>query len=57
MILIEKIPVPNGLTVKVWDKSVSIAADTTKVALLIRIPVDLRPSYLAKPDHLSWPEK
>ena len=44
MILIEKIPMPNGLTVEVWDKSVSIAADTSKVALLIRVPVELRPS-------------
>jgi hypothetical protein len=42
---------PNGLTVEVWDKSVSIAADTTKVALLIRIPIELLPSYFAKPDH------
>jgi len=39
MTLMEKIPMPTGRTVEVWDKSVSIAEDTTKVALLIRIPV------------------
>ena len=51
MILVEEIPMPNGLIVEIWDKSVSIAADTTKVALLIRIRVELRPSYFTKPDH------
>ncbi|MGA3206748.1 MAG: hypothetical protein ABSE05_02865 [Syntrophales bacterium] len=51
MALVEKIPMPNGLTVEVWDKSVSIAADITKVALLIRIRVELQPSYFTKPDH------
>jgi hypothetical protein len=57
MIPIEKIPMPNGLTVEVWDKSVSIAEDTTKVALLIRIPVELRPSYFARPDHYELVRK
>jgi hypothetical protein len=42
---------PNGLTVEVWYKSVSIAADTTKVALLIRIQVELQPSYFTRHDH------
>jgi hypothetical protein len=51
MILVEEIPMPNGLIVEIWDKSVSIAADTTKVALLIRIRVELLPSYFTKPDH------
>ncbi|HEX7533956.1 MAG TPA: hypothetical protein VF343_01775 [Syntrophales bacterium] len=57
MILMEKIPMPTGLTVEVWDKSVSIAEDTTKVALLIRIPVELRSSYFAKPDHYELVRK
>ena len=57
MVLIEKIPMPNGLTVEVWDKSVSIAADTTKVALLIRIRVELQPSYFTKPDHYELVRK
>ena len=51
MVLIEEIPMPNSLTVEVWDKSISIAADTTKVALSIRIRIKLQPSYFAKPDH------
>jgi hypothetical protein len=57
MILIEKIRMPNGLTVEVSDKSVSIAADTTKVALLIRIPIELLPSYFAKPDNYELVRK
>jgi len=48
MILVEEIPLPNGLTVEVWDESISIAADTTKVVLLIRARVVLQPSYFAK---------
>jgi hypothetical protein len=51
MVLIEKIPMINGLMAEVWDKSVSIAADTTKVALLIRIRLELQPSYFTNPDH------
>jgi hypothetical protein len=50
MELVEKIPIPNGLTVEVWDKSMSMAANITKVALLIRIRVELQPSYFTKPD-------
>ena len=48
MMLVEEISLPNGLTVEVWDESISIAADTTKVALLIRARVALQPSYFAK---------
>jgi hypothetical protein len=57
MLLAEKIPMTSSLTVEVWDKSVSIAADTTKVALLIRIRVELQPSYFAKPDHYELVRK
>jgi hypothetical protein len=57
MILVEEIPMPNGLIVEIWDKSVSIAADTTKVALLIRIRVELRPSYFIKADHYELVRK
>ena len=57
MILVEEIPMPNGLIVEIWDKSVSIAADTTKVALLIRIRVELQPSYFTKPDHYELVRK
>lgn len=51
MVLMEKIPMPNGLIAEVWDRSVSIAAGTTKVALLIRIRIKLQPAYFVKPDH------
>jgi len=51
MVLVEKISVPNGLTVEVCDKYVSITADITKVALLIMLLVELQPSYFTKPDH------
>ena len=57
MELVEKIPMPNGLMVEVWDKSVSIAADITKVTLLIRIRVELQQSYFAKPDHYELVRK
>jgi hypothetical protein len=57
MILVEEIPMPNGLIVEIWDKSVSIAADTTKVALLIRIRFELRPSYFIKADHYEMVRK
>jgi hypothetical protein len=57
MILVEKISVPNGLTVEVCDKYVSITADITKVALLIMILVKLQPSYFTKPDHYELVRK
>ena len=57
MVLVEKISMPNGLTVEVCDKSVSIAADITRVALLIRIRVKLQPSYFTKPDHYELVRK
>jgi hypothetical protein len=57
MELVEKIPIPNGLTVEVWDKSMSMAANITKVALLIRIRVELQPSYFTKPDQYELVRK
>ena len=57
MVLVEKISMPNGLTVEVCDKSVSIAADITRVALLIRIRVKLQPSYFTKLDHYELVRK
>ena len=57
MELVEKISIPNGLTVEVWDKSVSIAADITKVALLIRIRIELQQSYFTKPNHYELVRK
>ena len=47
----------NGLTIEVWDESVFIAADITKVALLIRIRVELQQSYFTKPHHYELVRK
>jgi hypothetical protein len=49
MNLYEQYLLPNGLTLEVFDLSQPIAADTMKVALLIRIRVALRPDYFAEP--------
>jgi hypothetical protein len=57
MKLVEEIPLANGLKVEVWDKSISIAADTTKVELLIRSKVELRSSYFTKPEHFELVRK
>ena len=57
MILVEEISMPKGLKVEIWDKSISIAADTTKVALLIRVRVELQPSYFTKAYHYDMVRK
>ena len=57
MVLKEKMPMPNGLMVEAWDRSVSIAAGTVKVALLIRIRVDIQPAYFVKPEHYELVRK
>lgn len=57
MKLIEEIPLANGLKVEVWDKSISIAADTIKVELLIRCKVELKPSDFTKPEHFELVKK
>jgi len=41
----DKIPLPNGLNVEVYDLSRSIASDTTKVELLIKIEIKLDESF------------
>ena len=53
MKLVEEIPLANGLKVEVWDNSVSIAADTIKVELLIRSKLELKSSYFIKPEHFE----
>ncbi|MDD5712364.1 MAG: hypothetical protein PHY31_06335 [Smithellaceae bacterium] len=45
MRLVEKIPLPNELELELWNLSRAIAADTTKVEALIRIKMEIRPSY------------
>ena len=46
MTLYEKISLPNGLTLEIWDASRDIAADTTKVELVAQMEVAFDPSYL-----------
>lgn len=43
--LIEKITLPNGLSLEIWDQSRSIAVDTDKVTLYICTPIPLNPSF------------
>jgi len=45
MKLVEEIPLSNGLVAEIWDQSRAISADTTKVAMLVRIKVMLKPEY------------
>jgi hypothetical protein len=54
---VEEILLPNGLTVEVWDKSIPIAADTTKVSLTIAVKVPLLPSYFAAQDQYEMVRK
>ena len=49
MKLFEQIPMPNGLTADVYDLSRPIAADTTKVEMIIKIRVELLPDYFTEP--------
>ena len=57
MRLVEEISLPNHLTVEVWDKSRTIAVDTTKVGIFIRMKVELEPSYFIKPEHFELVKK
>jgi hypothetical protein len=52
MKLVEEISLPNGLTAEIWDQSRAIAADTTKVALLVRIRLTLKEEYFSNPEQL-----
>jgi len=49
MKLVEEIPLPNRLTMRVWDGSQTIASDTTKVALRITVPVTVMKEYFRDP--------
>lgn len=57
MELVEVIPLPNDLTVEVWDQSRPIASDTSKVDIFFRMKVDLEPSYFIKPEHYQMVKK
>lgn len=49
MTLIEEIRLPNGLVAEIWDGSRLIAADTTTVVLVVKIPVVLKEEYFEDP--------
>ena len=52
MTLLEEIRLPNGLVAEIWDGSRMIAADTTTVVLVVKIPVDLKQEYFE--DAAAW---
>ena len=49
MTLFEQIKLPNGLVAEIWDDSRLIAADTTTVVLVVKIPVALKEEYFEDP--------
>ncbi len=49
MTLLEEIRLPNGLVAEIWDDSRLIAADTTTVVLVVKIPVTLKEEYFEDP--------
>ena len=49
MTLLEEIRLPNGLVAEIWDGSRLIAADTTTVVLVVKIPVALKEEYFEDP--------
>jgi hypothetical protein len=49
MTLIEEIKLPNGLVAEIWNGSRMIAADTTTVVLVVKIPVILKEEYFEDP--------
>ena len=54
---IDNIPLPNGLTVEVYDLSRQIAANTTKVELLIRIEIKLNEAYFSNQEQYDLTRK
>jgi len=57
MKLVEEIALPNGLVAEVWDQSRIIAADTTKVTLLVRIRLTLKEEFFSNPEQLRITQK
>ncbi|MBP9021078.1 MAG: hypothetical protein KBG01_06070 [Syntrophobacterales bacterium] len=57
MKMVEEIPLPNGLVAEVWDRSRAIAADTTKVALLVRVKVTFKEEYFSNEEQLRLATK
>ena len=57
MKLIEEISLPNKLVVEVWDDTRPIADDTSKVALLIKVNIEVKPEYFARREHFEIVQK
>jgi len=53
MNLLEEKTLPNGLVMQVWDKSRTIASDTTKVELRITIPVTVTEEQFGDPEQFQ----
>lgn len=49
--LIEKVPLPNGLVLELWDQSRRLAGDRWLVSLLARIQIPLLPDYFSHLDN------
>ncbi len=49
-LLRERIPLANGLIAEVWDRTRSIADDTVRVSLVVRIAVPLAASHFDTPE-------
>jgi len=50
---VEETTLPNGLVMQVWDRSRTIAADTTKVELRITIPVTVTKEPFGDPEQFQ----
>ena len=48
--LIEKITLPNGLILEIWDKSHLMAGDRWLVSLLARVEITISPEYFSTLD-------
>jgi hypothetical protein len=57
MKLYEQMALPNGLTAEVYDLSRPIAANTTKVEMVIKISMKLQPNYFVEPTHFEQTKK
>lgn len=53
MNLVQEIPLPNGLVMQVWDRSRSIASDTTKVELRVTVPVAVTEGHFNDPEQFQ----
>ncbi|MFB3926096.1 MAG: hypothetical protein ACE14T_08575 [Syntrophales bacterium] len=53
MKLVENIDLPNQLVAEVWDDSRQIASDTSRVALIIKIRVGIRPEFFQHGDQFE----